>query len=299
LKSKEKTSLTVLAESIEPTSSEMKLFQKVGAFLLLTLVGIVVYTFSGYNYFMDSTTRLVTRIIVPIALAGILVILRSKGIKDWFSILSTFFTVSVGFLAAHFLGTWHRFIPGLSLDTAFGIAIAKFAEVLPIVVSVIALGFFVGDNFSTMKMREGNVSLSIRLGIYAIPLSYLAYILWGGTIIISPGLEFLTVIPWMILFAFSNAFMEELIFRGVFLDKLGSLLGERLALVQTSLIFALFHVSILQTTGTEIIVGYTAFIMILGLAWGYIVQKSDSIWGAVLAHIVADILVVSLILSLV
>jgi membrane protease YdiL (CAAX protease family) len=115
----------------------------------------------------------------------------------------------------------------------------------------------------------------------------------------SPGSDFFTVIPWMLVFAFSNAFMEELIFRDVFLDKLKNLFGERLALVQTSLMFSIFHVSILETTGTEMIVAFTAFIMLLGLVWGYIVQESDTIWGFVLAHIVADVLVVSTILGLI
>lgn len=30
------------------------------------------------------------------------------------------------------------------------------------------------------------------------------------------------------------------------------------------------------------------FTFILGLFWGYITQKSDNIWGSVLAHMIAD-----------
>jgi membrane protease YdiL (CAAX protease family) len=248
---------------------------------------------------MDSSTKLIVRILVPILLAGVMFILRSRGNDNWFSIVFTFFTISIGFLAAHFLGTWYRIIPGLALDTVQGVAIAKFAEVLPIVVSVIVLGFLYGENWTSLRMKGGRLGTSMKLGVAALPLSYLSFLFMGGTIIVMAGNEFLVIIPWLLLFALSNAFMEELIFRGAFLDKLEKQFGERVALVQISLIFAIFHVSILQATGFEMIVAFTAFIMILGLAWGYIVQKSDSIWGAVLAHAVADIFVIIIGLGLV
>ena len=284
--------MTLLSQKIESTNDETQRSEKVATFIILTAIGILVYTLAGYNYSIDSSTRLIVRIIVPITLAGFLFILKRMGRDLWFSIVFTFFSVSVGFLATHFLGTWYRLVPGLSQDTAQGIALAKFAEVLPIVFAVITLGFLVGENWTSIKMRGGDVYRSMRLGVYALPLSYLSFLFMGGTIIVITGMEFLTIIPWILLFALSNSFMEELIFRGVFLDKLEKLFGARMALVQTSLIFALFHVSVLQATGFEMIAAFLVFIMILGFAWGYIVQKSDSIWGAVFAHAVADIFVI-------
>ncbi|MFW9850119.1 MAG: CPBP family intramembrane glutamic endopeptidase [Candidatus Thorarchaeota archaeon] len=283
---------------MEDTLEDLPVAKKAIAFVLLSIVGILVYTLAGYNYFMDSGTRLIVRVIVPIVLACALFILKKTGRDAWFSIILTYFSVSVGFLAAHILGTWYRLIPGLSLNTIQGISIAKFAEVLPILVAVIVLGLFVRSNLHEMKLRGGNISLSMKLGVYALPLSYVAFLLSGGAIVTVTDTAFLIAIPWLLLFALSNALMEELIFRGIFLDKLKQLFGERFALIQTSVIFGLFHVGILQTTGTEIIIVFTIFIMILGLAWGYIVQKSDSIWGAVFTHAIADILAVSVVLGL-
>ena len=276
----------------EPTLEDLPQTKKAGIFILLTTIGLLVYTLAGYNYFMDSTIQLIVRIAIPIALAVSLIILRSRGSKKWFSIIFSFFTISVGFLAAHFLGRWYTLIPGFVLNSVQGYAIAKFAEVLPIVISVIVLGYLIGDNLTSLKIRGGNLRLSMKLGVFALPLSYISFLLLGGTIINMTGNEFITLIPWMLIFAFSNAFMEELIFRGLFLDKLEVVLGERLALIQISAIFAILHISILQFVGFEMIIGFAAFIVILGGAWGYVVQKSDSIWGAVFAHLIADIFVV-------
>ena len=78
--------------------------------------------------------------------------------------------------------------------------------------------------------------------------------------------------------------------RGLFLKKYGSLFGRRQSLLLTSVIFALFHQAILQYTDVVTYIAFLIITFLLGLAWGYIMQKSDSIWGAVVAHAVADIL---------
>jgi membrane protease YdiL (CAAX protease family) len=84
--------------------------------------------------------------------------------------------------------------------------------------------------------------------------------------------------------------MEELMIRGLFLKKYDSLFGRRQSLVLTSAIFALFHQAVLQYTDIVTYIVFLGVTFLLGLTWGYIMQKSDSIWGAVIAHAVADIL---------
>ncbi len=93
----------------------------------------------------------------------------------------------------------------------------------------------------------------------------------------------------MCVFATSNAFMEELMIRGIFLRKYESFFCERQSLFLTSIIFAIFHQAIIGYTdfiSFSVFMGMTFF---LGLIWGYVIQKSDNIWGAVFAHTIADI----------
>ncbi|MCJ7732369.1 CPBP family intramembrane metalloprotease, partial [Candidatus Bathyarchaeota archaeon] len=94
------------------------------------------------------------------------------------------------------------------------------------------------------------------------------------------------------LFSVSNGFMEELIFRGLFLGKYGELFGRRGALLLVSFVFALFHVILLPFMGLGMVLVFTVFLFFQGYIWGVIYQRTGSIWGSILAHAVADVLFV-------
>ncbi len=71
------------------------------------------------------------------------------------------------------------------------------------------------------------------------------------------------------------AFCEELLFRGLILDRL-SRFGRAKAIFISALLFALMHQN----------VGQLLYTFILGLVLGYIVVESGSIWGAIVVHFV-------------
>ncbi len=101
--------------------------------------------------------------------------------------------------------------------------------------------------------------------------------------------QILAWLPSMILFASSNSLMEEIMFRGLFLPRFEPLFGPRGSLALISVIFAFFHVALLPFMGLETTVAFVSFLFLQGYAWGYTIQKSRSIWGAVFAHAVADV----------
>ncbi len=71
------------------------------------------------------------------------------------------------------------------------------------------------------------------------------------------------------------AFCEELLFRGLILDRLHRF-GRAKAIFISALLFALMHQN----------VGQLFYTFILGLVLGYIVVESGSIWGAIVVHFV-------------
>lgn len=71
------------------------------------------------------------------------------------------------------------------------------------------------------------------------------------------------------------AFCEELLFRGLILDRLHRF-GRAKAIFISALLFALMHQN----------VGQIIYTFILGLVLGYIVVESGSIWGAIVLHFV-------------
>jgi len=261
-------------------------------FIIISLVGILVYMLAGYNYFMDVMTKLIVKVTVSVVLFLTVMVLKERKNLRIKNILISFFAIALGFLFAYFLGQWYSFIPGLVSDSVEGWALAKLAEVLPIVVTVIVVSVHFGDNLESLYLKGGNVRKSLLLGTLVLPLSFIQYLAMGG-LSVNVSIDILAGwTPWLLLFAFSNAFMEELIFRGALLRKLEGILGERGALIQVSLVFALIHTALLPFMGLEMVIVFVLFLFVIGGSWGYVMQKSGNIWGAVLAHAVADILFV-------
>ena len=56
-----------------------------------------------------------------------------------------------------------------------------------------------------------------------------------------------------------------------------------------AIVFALAHV---QVNYTAQVAGFVAFVFVLGLLWGLLMQKSKSIWGSVLFHAGADVAII-------
>ena len=96
-------------------------------------------------------------------------------------------------------------------------------------------------------------------------------------------------VPWILVFVFANAANEELLFRGLFLGKLGSLYSPFAANLLLAIPFTLHHTGVTYTPDALM---FLAFLFPLSLAWGAITQKTDSLWGAVLFHAGMDIPVV-------
>lgn len=262
--------------------------------LMILFVGcsFLVFNVGGYNNFIPASMVLLTRsVIAGILVISTLVLYRMKGRGNEFWRLSfSFLTASIGLLLAWFLGKWYELVPGLSLSTVEGVTIAKLAEVLPIIVPILVGAWLMERDYTPIFLTGGNLKKSLKLGLILSPVALIPFLALGG-LGISAGIETIIAwMPWMCVFGFSNGFMEELMIRGLFLKKYDSLFGRRQSLVLTSAIFALFHQAVLQYTDIVTYIVFLGVTFLLGLTWGYIMQKSDSIWGAVIAHAVADIL---------
>lgn len=79
------------------------------------------------------------------------------------------------------------------------------------------------------------------------------------------------------------AVVEEMVFRGYILGALRAH-GDGIAVVVSAALFGLFHGNVLQLP----------FAFLLGLALGYLVVKTDSIWPSVLLHFINNAMSVTL-----
>ena len=273
------------------TGTDFSPFAKRALAVLLIGSSFLVFNVGGYNSFIPSDLILLSRsAVVVILFIPTFILFRLEGTWNKYWKLSfSFWISSVGMLLAWFFGRWYQLIPSLSTSTVPGVAMAKVSEVFPIVTAILVGMYLVDKDFTQIYMRGGDLGKSIKLGLIASFAALLPFVLVGGLGLTASPSTIISWIPWMCVFAASNAFMEELMVRGIFLRKYESIFGQKQSLLLTSVIFAVFHQAIIGYTdfiSFSVFMGMTFF---LGLIWGYVIQQSDIIWGAVLAHTVADI----------
>jgi membrane protease YdiL (CAAX protease family) len=95
--------------------------------------------------------------------------------------------------------------------------------------------------------------------------------------------------PIVVVFVLLNGFKEELWFRGIFLKKYETFLGVWPSNILAAFVFAVAHIGVEYTPVLFIFLGIT---FLLGLAWGYVMRKTDSIIGSALFHAAMDIAII-------
>jgi membrane protease YdiL (CAAX protease family) len=96
--------------------------------------------------------------------------------------------------------------------------------------------------------------------------------------------------PWVLIFVLANATSEELIFRALFIGKMEPFLGKFATNILTTIPFVLAHAFTSYSADTIIFVAFQT--LPVSLAWGWLMQKSNSIWGSILFHAAMDIPIV-------
>jgi membrane protease YdiL (CAAX protease family) len=257
--------------------------------VVLFLVGGGLIGSAAYVGFISPSIRMVLKIgMVVISLGAWSLAGRIERLLRYRQIALGFLAVSLGVLLAQYCGNIPMHLLGFSVTTVEGVAIAKFGEALPIVLSILVLHFVTGGDMEGLYLRGGNMKLGLIVGA----LGFTVFVGIGILQAMGSGLRWGTItaaLPWILIFIFSNAFMEELWFRALFLKKLEPLVGAGTSLMITSLVFAGVHIS--STYVLDILLFIVA-LMGLALFWGWLMRRSGSIWGPFLIHAGADVLVI-------
>ena len=176
---------------------------------------------------------------------------------------------------------------GLNLETPRGIAFAKLSDAA--IISMVLIIFFLlgGYRPKDIYLAKGRLFNGFLIGL-------LSFVFMGYMAINNPehpmATEFLVKnIAWILIFVLSNGFMEELLFRGIFLRQLGNFMKPVWAVVLTSVVFAAAHLQVTYTPDVLFFVGIT---LILGLIWGLLMHYTKSIIASMLFHAGADLLII-------
>ncbi len=125
-----------------------------------------------------------------------------------------------------------------------------------------------------------------------------AMFIYHGGIWINPEFDF----PKLLLMFISVAFVEELVYRGWGLNAFSKYLTVKKANIISSLCFVLLHLPAhfikLILTGTfplTAVAVQCVMVFILGLLFGYLYRKGNSLWSCMTVHFLADFLSVIMI----
>jgi membrane protease YdiL (CAAX protease family) len=148
---------------------------------------------------------------------------------------------------------------------------------LMVVVPILVLTKLSGADLKSIFIKRGDLWMGLGIGALVFVFLGTASFMFAVTRFSSTKLLGDAVV-WGLVFSIANGFMEELWLRGIFLKRLAPLLGVGGSVLPTALVFGLMHGFAFYFDPIALIF-YMLNTVALGLACGYLMMKSDSIWG--------------------
>jgi membrane protease YdiL (CAAX protease family) len=229
-------------------------------------------------------------------LIGSIYLHQKEKAKKYGEIVFLFFVASIAILISSLIGNWGLLLFGLDTSGYVGQSVAKFSESLPIIIVIIAFIKFVKPDFKSIYLTKGKLKSGLIIGgSFFFTFTFITIIIGAFNPIFKDKLHdsdintLIAVIPWALLFVLTNGFMEELLFRGLFLKHFESIIGFKSSNILTAIIFSIAHI---QVTYVTHMVGFIIIVFILGLLLGHYMKKTNSIIAPMLIHAGADMMMI-------
>ena len=209
---------------------------------------------------------------------------HKKDLLDLKSLAFTFMVLNLAFLIVGVFTPefWH-----MDTETAKGFALIKLSDSV-IISAILILSFILGGyKLKSIFLKGGRLVPGLVIGI-------LIFILFGYLALnnpqakIEPGFLRKNFI-WILIFVFANGFMEELVFRGIFLEKLNSLFKPVWSIILTSICFAAPHLTVNYSPN---VLFFSGIVFVLGMMCGYAMQYTRSMIAPVFIHAGADLMII-------
>ena len=262
----------------------------VGAAYLAASMLVFVFTSSYFSLFRTNRSRVFRAALPVVAIPITWLLVRFGDDPSWGHLAIGFTAASLANLTGWSAARLHRPLR-IRDDSLRGIALAKGLEAMAVVGSILVVLVLAGTPLDSVYLRLGKIGLGLGIGFGGLALFAVLAALQARSMKLPPSLLF-RLLPWILLFTFSNAFMEELWFRALFLRPLTSLLGPIAAIVLTAAVFALAHIGATYLSKAERV----RFLMILfplGMVWGACLHLTGSVIASTLFHAGADLMVIN------
>jgi len=259
--------------------------------LLFTAIGALIYiVFSPLRPLLDGITDYLGRIgLIVLLLVAVLLVRKNSHFVKYgqvlLGLLIMAIAVSLDWVFANYLID-HLFING---NTPVGFALLKLNECVVVVCVVVLFTRMSGSSLGSIYIQKGNLKLGLIIGLTAFFLAAAGSIPMATLLFNYQNMSLARIIPllpWLLIFVLANATQEELLFRGLFLRKLQPFFGKFISNLLIVFVFTMLHRGVPYTSNEHI---FLAILFPLALVWGYVMQKTDSVWGSILFHAGMDI----------
>jgi membrane protease YdiL (CAAX protease family) len=275
----------------------VKTIHRTGLFLIFLACGLLVFVvFSHYFPVFDKPADSIGRVVVGIVfLAAAFIARRSERFNKYWLILLAFFIALTAISIDRYLSLSKWILPALNVDgnSPAGWAIEKLESSLLGIVVVLVLNRLAGQKMESLYIRRGNLRLGLVVGMVAFVVMIASVIPVTEMFFKGQNLSWARILPWapwVLIFVLANASNEELIFRGLFIGKMEPFLGKFVTNIVTTIPFVFMHSLTGYATDTTIFLALQ--LLPLSLAWCWLMQKTNSLWGSILFHAAMDIPIV-------
>jgi membrane protease YdiL (CAAX protease family) len=258
---------------------------------LVLAIGFAVFVvLSNYRPMLPRSVDLVARVTVAmVLLVAALLARRSTSLRTYWPLLFSFFIACFATSLDLYTSYWVLNTIRADFNTSAGDALMKAKTGVLIIGTILLLTRASGASMGSIYVQKGNLRQGLMIGFIAFGAAAIASVplarfMFGGNNLNLARI--LPWIPWLLIFVLANAANEELLFRGLFLRKLEPFFGPWTSNILIAIQFTLYHSGVRYTPD---LLMFLASLPPLALAWGYIMRKTDSLWGSVLFHAGMDL----------
>jgi membrane protease YdiL (CAAX protease family) len=282
-----------LAQTENAAATWKTTVQRAELFLLFLLCGLLVFVF-GLDYhsrFWTNTSGAFKIGLSALFLVATLALRRSERGRAYWPMAFAFLAASLANITTWYLAEplqrWLWGLLGVSAESAQGLMWGKLVDVVLRLAPIFALVWLARDGLGSLYVRKGDLKFGLTIGLLALA----NFSATSIAVAASNGRDLAVVfasLPWWFVFSLMNAFMEEIWFRGLFLERLQPAIGATGVIWLTSLVFGLSHTCAVYIEPSGALV-FGVITFTLGFAWALLMQKTNTLWGAVVFHLAADL----------
>jgi membrane protease YdiL (CAAX protease family) len=264
--------------------------ERIGLALLFVAIGfVIIFVFSPFRPVLSRVDDYLGRIgLIALLLVTTIIVRRSSRYEKYWPVVFGLFVLALAVSLDWVFGAYLIDSHIVNPNTPTGFALLKVNELVVVACVVIACTKLSGSSLGSIYIQKGNLRLGLTIGLIAF------FLAAAGSIPMSSLFNsrdltltrIMSWLPWILIFVLANASLEELLFRGLFLRKLEPFYWKFLSNFLIVFVFTALHKGAGYAADEFI---FLAVLVPLALAWGYITQKTDGLWGSILFHAGMDI----------